>query len=193
MGTGYHSARSRACGGSPALALMARSTRSCPPPARLAAPVRSSSRASGAPASDFEGYDPEPRRNTGLDENNRVPVARRPDASRDVMQIAAIADPPEQGEARRIPASAVMVSPNAGQPRQRRWTLAPAPVRSVERTCPSMWNPFAAGSAVLPIDHWVGTARLAPSTPDAELPRGTRAMARTSVEAGTPLVQGANL
>lgn len=43
-------------------------------------------------------------------------------------------------------------------------------------------------SAMLLIDHQVGTIKLAGSTPYDELVRNTRALARTAVEAGMPLV-----
>ena len=45
-----------------------------------------------------------------------------------------------------------------------------------------------ADSAMLLIDHQVGTIKLAVSTPHAEIVRNTRALARTAVEAGMPLV-----
>lgn len=45
-----------------------------------------------------------------------------------------------------------------------------------------------ADTAVLLIDHQVGTVKLAISTPYDELLRNTRALARTAVEAGMPLV-----
>lgn len=43
-------------------------------------------------------------------------------------------------------------------------------------------------TALLLIDHQVGTMKLAASTPADELLRNTRALARTAVEAGIPLV-----
>jgi nicotinamidase-related amidase len=43
-------------------------------------------------------------------------------------------------------------------------------------------------SAMLLIDHQVGTIKLAVSTPHAEILRNTRALARTAVQAGMPLV-----
>ncbi len=43
-------------------------------------------------------------------------------------------------------------------------------------------------AALLLIDHQVGTIKLAISTPHDELVRNTRALARTAVEAGVPLV-----
>jgi nicotinamidase-related amidase len=43
-------------------------------------------------------------------------------------------------------------------------------------------------AAILLIDHQVGTIKLAISTPRDELVRNTRALARTAVEAGMPLV-----
>ena len=45
-----------------------------------------------------------------------------------------------------------------------------------------------ADSAMLLIDHQVGTIKLAVSTPYDEIVRNTRALARTAVEAGMPLV-----
>lgn len=48
-----------------------------------------------------------------------------------------------------------------------------------------MKNLFAIhDAAVLLIDHRVGTARLAVSTPHDEIPRNTRALARLAVEPG---------
>lgn len=46
----------------------------------------------------------------------------------------------------------------------------------------------AADTAMLLIDHQVGTVKLAVSTPYAEIVRNTRALARTAVVAGIPLV-----
>jgi nicotinamidase-related amidase len=46
----------------------------------------------------------------------------------------------------------------------------------------------AADTAMLLIDHQVGTVKLAVSTPYAEIARNTRALARTAVVAGIPLV-----
>ncbi len=43
-------------------------------------------------------------------------------------------------------------------------------------------------AAILLIEHQVGTIKLAISTPHDELVRNTRALARTAVEAGMPLV-----
>ncbi|MDX2205978.1 MAG: isochorismatase family protein [Hyphomicrobiaceae bacterium] len=52
-----------------------------------------------------------------------------------------------------------------------------------------MRNLFTTGNAaMLLIDHQVGTVKLAISTPYDELMRNTRALARTAVEAGMPLV-----
>jgi len=45
-----------------------------------------------------------------------------------------------------------------------------------------------ADTAMLLIDHQVGTARLAVSTPADEILRNTRALARTAVETGMPLI-----
>ena len=44
------------------------------------------------------------------------------------------------------------------------------------------------GAAILLIDHQVGTVKLAVSTPYDEILRNTRALARTAVETGMPLV-----
>jgi nicotinamidase-related amidase len=46
----------------------------------------------------------------------------------------------------------------------------------------------SANSAMLLIDHQIGTIKLAISTPHDELVRNTRALARTAVEVGMPLV-----